>query len=244
MTFTDIEEELAARAEKCTNLSLNKIVTMLLDDKDANRYPRIFDLNRTIDFVTGKVTLTPLEIELAIYIGPLRTAAARATDLLNRLVGRKRSEAFYEANGLCGEFVYAKHQNLYPFESLAIKPRTTREDYGDFVDCGLNIDAKITEYLNGCMTLANWKPSELLDYLTRVQASCLIIGDCEKSSVFYLRGWITSRELTNRQLSYLPGRKSPQYIARQSELYDFNTMLNHINIENKFVPNVDGNYDG
>jgi len=202
---------------------MNKYKQYLDQCKIAKKYPFDFFGSNPFDSIEvgQEYTLNEREVKATEVLGPKRTQAARASGKVNMIQaasGGSDKEKFMEINGLQGELLYAKMFNLYPGEQLEIRPRASKDDFGDIEHDDLIIDIKTTEYHTGRLTLSHWKQAEHIDAL------CLFTG---KNGRFTFRGFYWAKELAKEEnFRCLPGRDKPQYIMDQRNLLSFDALKN------------------
>lgn len=158
-------------------------------------------------------TLSTIEEEICDWIGCERTTAARKAKKKNMRKDAAWKERFLEKNGVSAEYLYGRIFNLYPYETFRILPRSAAEDNGDYKHDNLVVDVKVTEYTTGCLTVADWKRTDL------VNLYCLFTG---RDNSFTLRGFCPSKVIIQKdRLGYLPGRRNLQYIVKQKDLTEY-----------------------
>lgn len=218
--LNDLELAIAKEVLRHKPDSESKIIEYLDWAKTSNVYPLKL-LSGKDDSDESSTFLSSLERDVSRMIGPMRTKAARAAGLPNQLVADLQHENKMEYLGIAGEIAYGKKFNLYPVETFEIKPRTTKEDKGDYVhnfDREFCIDVKITDRDNGRLLLAPWKITNRNEYLNKVHCLALYTGDIDKSSELKFRGYLTTSKMINRPMRSMRHGGPELYWAFQEEL--------------------------
>lgn len=243
MLLAEVEKQLCLRQKSISGKPFSEIEKYVVSCKESDSYP--WELMFFEDFFKPEseeigtiITLNKFEIWTSCHVGPLRTKAARAANMTNMIQAAlpgTEHEKFIESNGLAGELSYAKMKDIYPFEQFRIEARTVQEDEGDHTVDGFALDIKTTEWPTGRLTLAPWKAHK--GYLDQIQVLGLMVGDigtnprkmkCKVKGQYEWLGYLTAYDMVNREPRPLPGRQKPEYLADQTELYDWEEVIRRL----------------
>jgi len=153
------------------------------------------------------IKLDDEELTTLKELAKLRYEYARKRGIKDEKVG-DQSCAETDFIGICAEFAFCKHFNLYPDIGVEkAKP----------VDCvmgGFTIDVKGTKYHHGHLILRKTSNHEACDLYV------LVTGDPNKSMI--IRGWIKgSKFISDNHLGRMKENSPLSYIANQESLTMF-----------------------